>query len=164
MCLVHCNTQWTRVVRDVSLEFYCCLPKILFPTDLPGIFWSLTQPNGCRFLAAKAVLSGVECGSELYCFLSQGPPLSLCITPTPHAMSGARPTLVVGSGFFIFRHAVTSRLKKGNKQRKYMYESVCEISVHNVPDTLMPTCRSVQVNVNTRTLAIVREKKREHVS
>ena len=42
-----------------------------------------------------------------------------------------------------------------------MYESVCEISVHNVPDTLMPTCRSVHVNVNTRTVAIVREKKRE---
>ena len=129
-----------------------------------AIFGSLTQPNGCRFLAAKAVLSGVECGSELYCFLSQGLPLALCIAPTPHAMSGARPTLVVGSSFFIFRHAVTSRLKKGNKQRKCMYVSVCEISVHNVPDTLMPTCRSVHVNVNTRTLASVREKKREHVS
>ena len=38
MCLVHFDTQWTRVVRDVSLEFYCCLPKILFPTDLRGDF------------------------------------------------------------------------------------------------------------------------------
>jgi len=148
-----CLWNSTVVCRKYSFQQIC-----------RAIFWSLTQPNGCRFLAAKAVLSGVECGSELYCFLSQGPPLSLCIAPTPHAMSGARPTLVVGSGFFIFRHAVTSRLKKGNKQRKYMYESVCEISVHNVPDTLMPTCRSVHVNVNTRTLAIVRDKKREHVS
>ena len=127
-----------------------------------AIFWLLTQPSGCHFLAAKAVLSGVECGSELYCFLSQRLPPSLCITPTPHAMSGARPTLVVGSGFFIFRHAVTTRLKKGNKQCKYIYESVCEISVHNVPDTLMPTCRAVHVNINTRTL--VSEKKTENVS
>ena len=107
MCLVHCDTQWTRVVRDVSLEFYCCLPKILFPTDLPGDFLVADSAQRVCFLAAKAVLSGVECGSEVYCFLSQGLPLSLCIAPTPHAMSGARPTLVVGSGFFIFRHAVT---------------------------------------------------------
>ncbi len=148
-----CLWNSTVVCRQSSFQQICRV-----------IFWSLTQPNGCRFLAAKAVLSGVECGSELYCFLSQRLPPSLCITPTPHAMSGARPTLVVGSGFFIFRHAVTSRLKKGNKQRKYMYESVCEISVHNVPDTLMPTCRSVHINVNTRTVASVREKKREHVS
>ena len=40
-----------------------------------------------------------------------------------------------------------------------MYESVFEISVHNVPDTLMPTCRCVHVNVNTRTVASVRERK-----
>ena len=62
------------------------------------IFWSLTRPNGCCSLVTKAVLSGVECGSELYCFQSQGLPLALCIAPTPHAVSGARPTLVVGSG------------------------------------------------------------------
>ena len=153
MLLEMCLWNSTVVCRQSSFQQIC-----------RAIFRSLTQPNGCRFLAAKAVLSGVECGSELYCFLSQRLPLSLCITPTPHAMSGARPALVVGSGLFIFRHAVTPRLKKGNKQRKYMYESVCEISVHNVPDTLMPTCRSVHVHVNTRTLAIVREKKREHVS
>ena len=161
MCTV---TQNGHVLLDMCLWNSTVCRKYSFQQICRAIFWSLTQPNGCRFVAAKAVLSGVECGSELHCFLSQGPPLSLCITPTPHAMSGARPTHVVGSGFFIFRHAVTSRLKKGNKQRKYMYESVRKISVHNVPDTLMPTCRSVHVNVNTRTLAIVRDKKREHVS
>ena len=118
MCLVHCDTEWTRVVRDV----FCALThnghvllemclwnstvvcrKYSFQQICRAIFWSLTQPNGCGFLAAKEVLSGVECGNELYCFLSQGLPLSLCIAPTPHAVSGARPTLVVGSGFFIFR-------------------------------------------------------------
>ena len=69
--------------------------KYSFQQICRAIFWSLTQADGCRFLAAKAVLLGVECGSELYYFLSQGLPLALCIAPTSHAMSGANITVMV---------------------------------------------------------------------
>ena len=79
-----CLWNSTVVCRKCSFQLIC-----------REIFWSLTQPNGCRFLAAKAVLSDVECGSELYYFLSQGLPLALCIAPTSHAMSGANITVMV---------------------------------------------------------------------
>ena len=79
-----CLWNSTVVCRKYSFQQIC-----------RAIFWSLTQADGCRFLAAKAVLSGVECGSELYCFLSQGLPLALFIASTPHVMSGANITLMV---------------------------------------------------------------------
>ena len=88
-----CVWNSTVVCRKYSFQQIC-----------RAIFWSLTQADGCRFLAAKAVLSGVECGSELYYFLSQGLPLALCIAPTPHVMSGANITLMVDLGV---KHQVT---------------------------------------------------------
>ena len=164
MCLVHCDTEWTRVVRDVSLEFYCCLPKILFPTDLPGDFLVADSAQWVSFSGCQS--SVVGCGVWQWAVLfpvSRATPISLYSAHSSRDVWG-QANSCCRLRFFHLLHAVTWRLKKGNKQRKYMYESICEISVHNVSDTLMPTGRAVHVNVNTLTLASVREKKREHVS
>ena len=60
MCLVHFDTQWTRAVRYVSLEFYCCLQKILFPTDLPGDFPVADSAQRVSFSGCQS--SVVGCG------------------------------------------------------------------------------------------------------